>query len=361
MMKTYRKHLIASAIAIILPSILGICLGEFLPQEFVTHWNYMGQADRMSNKGFDLLGITLVLLLSQWIGVFFTMKDRKNENQNKKVFIMIIWIFPLISLLLWVGIYSSAIKGSMDIPKIMLLFLPLMFIFIGNYMPKCKQNYTIGFRITWTLRNEENWNKTHRFAGRVWVYGGILMLILFLLIPTEQTVYVMIPAIFLMVFVPTIYSYLFYKKQLKKGEVTKEELKASPLEKKITLGVIITVIVILLLVFQGDYEVQFESTTLSIKAKYWKDMTIYYEEIDEVKYVEIKEKGTRMFGYGTPFLVMGECRNSAWGSYTAYLHEKTKPCIFLRVSDKILVINGEDEESTKEYYEQLRVKVAEEE
>ena len=90
-------------------------------------------------------------------------------------------------------------------------------------------------------------------------------------------------------------------------------------------------------------------------------MTIYYEEIDEVKYVEIKEKGTRMFGYGTPFLVMGECRNSAWGSYTAYLHEKTKPCIFLRVSDKILVINGEDEESTKEYYEQLRVKVAEEE
>lgn len=361
MMKIYRKHLIASAVVIILPAIIGILLGEFFPQKFVTHWNFMGQADRMSNKGFDLLGISFVLLLSQWIGLFFTMKDQKNENQSKKVFIMIIWIFPIISLLLWIGIYSSVIKSSLDISKIILLTLPLMFIIIGNYMPKCKQNYSIGIRITWTLRNEENWNKTHRLAGKVWVYGGILMMLLLLLIPTEKAVNVIWIGIFFLVFVPMIYSYLYYKKQLEKGEVTKEEMKASLVEKKITLGVILTVIVIVLLVFQGDYEIQLGSTSLFIDAKYWKDMTISYEEIDEVKYVETKEKGTRMFGYGTPFLVMGECRNSVWGSYTAYLHEKTKPCIFLRVSDKILVINGEDEESTKEYYEQLRVKVAEEE
>ena len=34
--------------------------------------------------------------------------------------------------------------------------LGAMLIVVGNYMPKARQNYTIGIRIPWTLANEEN-------------------------------------------------------------------------------------------------------------------------------------------------------------------------------------------------------------
>lgn len=51
------------------------------------------------------------------------------------------------------------------------------FIVIGNYLPKIKQNNTIGIRIILTLQDEENWNATHSFSGRIWRASGILCML----------------------------------------------------------------------------------------------------------------------------------------------------------------------------------------
>lgn len=45
----------------------------------------------------------------------------------------------------------------------------LLFIVIGNYLPKIKQNNTIGIRIVWILQDEENWNE---LIALVEGYGG---------------------------------------------------------------------------------------------------------------------------------------------------------------------------------------------
>ena len=57
----------------------------------------------------------------------------------------------------------------------------VMFIGLGNYMPKLKQNYTIGIKVPWTLNSEENWNMTHRMAGKVYVVAGVISIIIALL------------------------------------------------------------------------------------------------------------------------------------------------------------------------------------
>ena len=88
------------------------------------------------------------------------------------------------------------------------ILLGLIFIAIGNYLPKCKQNYTIGIKIPWTLASEENWNRTHRFAGWVWVGGGVVMLLSGFLGIFWLT---LVPAI-IMAAVPLIYSYILHKK-----------------------------------------------------------------------------------------------------------------------------------------------------
>ena len=88
--------------------------------------------------------------------------------------------------------------------------LAVLFIIIGNYMPKCKQNFTIGIKIPTTLNSEENWNATHRVAGVVWVICGILLLPLVFL-PERFlpfTLIAVIPAIL----IPTIYSIVYDKK-----------------------------------------------------------------------------------------------------------------------------------------------------
>lgn len=43
-------------------------------------------------------------------------------------------------------------------------------------MSKIRQNYTVGIRLPWTLSSEDNWDKTHRLAGKLWIVGGVLVL-----------------------------------------------------------------------------------------------------------------------------------------------------------------------------------------
>jgi uncharacterized membrane protein len=104
--------------------------------------------------------------------------------------------------------YVSALGVSVRVETLMPILLGLLFVAIGNYMPKCKQNYTIGIKIPWTLASEENWNRTHRLAGWVWVGGGVVMLLSGFLGIFWLT---LVPAI-IMVAVPLIYSYILHQK-----------------------------------------------------------------------------------------------------------------------------------------------------
>ena len=86
-----------------------------------------------------------------------------------------------------------------------------MIIIIGNYLPKARQNYTIGIKIPWTLANEENWNRTHRLAGYLWMICGILMVLICLtqLVPSEW----LIGIILFMTLVPCVYSFWLHTKK----------------------------------------------------------------------------------------------------------------------------------------------------
>ena len=79
-------------------------------------------------------------------------------------------------------------------------------------MPKAKQNYTIGIKLPWTLDDTENWNKTHRLGGFLWVIGGIVFLIGAFL--PGGAVLTLVTAL-VMVLVPTGYSYMLYRKKQK--------------------------------------------------------------------------------------------------------------------------------------------------
>ena len=84
-------------------------------------------------------------------------------------------------------------------------------IVIGNYLPKTRRNYTIGIRITWTLENDENWRKTHRLAGKIWVLGGLLLLLNAFV---QLYVYwIFFLTLLLVIMIPCVYSY-----QLSKSE-----------------------------------------------------------------------------------------------------------------------------------------------
>lgn len=210
MIKKYKWQLIISSVIILLPIAAGLLIWNDLPAQIATHWGADGKPDGWSGKSFAVFGIPFILLAVHCICIFFTAHDPKNKEQNSKVFNMVLWIIPIISLIVCGCSYAFALGNDINIGMIARILIGIMFVIIGNYMPKCKQNFTIGIKIPWTLQNEENWNKTHRFAGRFWVFGGFLFLVT-MFVPMEYFMYILLPLIFLMVVGPIIYSYLYYK------------------------------------------------------------------------------------------------------------------------------------------------------
>ena len=136
------------------------------------------------------------------------MVDPKHKNISDKIWILILSICPVLSILLMYMMVGSALGMEIDVNAILPVFLGVMFVVIGNYLPKCKQSYTVGIKIPWTLNSEENWNKTHRFAGPCWVIGGIMVMFTGLF---ENEILIMVIAL-IMVFAPIIYSYMYYVK-----------------------------------------------------------------------------------------------------------------------------------------------------
>ena len=105
-----------------------------------------------------------------------TFRENERVKQHEKIVNITFWVLPVIS------VYISALFMMLSfgledaLGLVLSLFFGLMFLVFGNFMPKSVQNRTFGLKIKWTLANEENWNATHRFAGKVWVVCGAVVL-----------------------------------------------------------------------------------------------------------------------------------------------------------------------------------------
>ena len=83
----------------------------------------------------------------------------------------------------------------------------------GNYLQTVKPNYFIGFRTPWTLENEQTWKRTHRLAGRMWMLGGLFIVITSFALNSNVTLGILFATItMIIVIVPIIYSYIEFKK-----------------------------------------------------------------------------------------------------------------------------------------------------
>ena len=181
-----------------------------LPNQIPIHFNVADQADNFQSKPLVVFGLPLFLLLVHLFVIFVTARDPKNQTMNEKMGKVIYWLTPIVSLSISYLIYSKAL-GSTTNPSIFVsALLGLIFVIMGNYMPKLKVNHTVGIRLPWTLQSEENWYKTHRLAGKLWVLGGLILLLeagLQFAVP-----YVMGIVILTIVFIPVMYSYQLSRK-----------------------------------------------------------------------------------------------------------------------------------------------------
>ncbi|MBO5019940.1 MAG: SdpI family protein [Clostridia bacterium] len=360
MIKNNKLKLILSSTITLSPILFGIIFWDKLPDYIATHWGVSGEADGYSSKIFTVFLIPIIFLALFWLCVFITSKDPKNQNQNKKALNVVLFTIPVFSLILNAIVYSVAFEFEINFKFYIAIILGLMFILIGNYLPKCKQNYTLGVKIKWTLESEENWNATHRFTGRVWFICGILML-LSIFLPEKIFIYSLPVLIIPVAVLPFGFSYLFYKKQSKNGTLTPEKISYPKFYKKsgIIAGIFIAVVLIIIAVimFTGDITINYNDDSFTIKANYYNDLTVDYEAITNIEYRENSDVGMKYNGFNSARLLMGGFENDEFGKYTRYSYTKCDSCVVITSNEKVLIISGSDEEQTKEIYETLTKKI----
>ena len=362
MIRRNKLQLLLSSILILLPMFAGLFLWFFFPSLFASHWEADNPASGPGSKIFAVTVLPVLLLSAHWFCVYVTNKDSKNRHQNRTLLGIVFWICPIISIFASGVTYAAAFGHDFGNRILICLPIALIYLVLGNYLPKCRQNHTIGIRVLWTLQDEENWNKTHRFTGKLWVFGALLLLFSVFL-PEKISMYVFWLILLLITSLPFLYSFLYYREQLKAGKITKGQISATAKEKRSNTLVSVSICIVLLitgfLLVSGDIKIRFSDVSFTIESLYWEDATIPYSDIDEIEYREQCSAGSRTFGFGSFTLQMGEFKNEEFGTYTRYTYANCDPCIVVTVHDKILVLNGKDEDSTKEIYTMINQKINE--
>ncbi len=344
---------VVSSILILSPSLVGVLMWDELPSQMITHFGGDGVADGTSSKIFAVFGLPIIVLALHWAAILITCFDKNNRNQNRKAIGLVFWILPIISILVESVTLGIAMGKEINFEFFMTAPIALLFVAFGNYMPKISQNSTFGIKLPWTLASEENWNMTHRLGGKVWVVCGFVILISMML-PMELMIVVMVGAMVVAAVVPTVYSYMMFKKQKSAGGPISTKVNFS--KKSGRIAIIFTVVILVavgVLMLTGDINVEFEDEGFNIEASYWDDLYVAYDDIKSCELRDSDNPGTRSSGYGSPQLSMGTFENSEFGRYTRYTYTGEDSCIVLSDGNEVLVLGGASAEDTKAIYEEL--------
>ncbi len=209
MLKENKGKIIATGLIILLPVIAGMYFWGELPDPMATHFNFDNEANGWSPKILAVFGLPLFLLAVHVVCLAATMLDPKRKSINSKMLQMVMLICPVCSIICSIQIYGYALGVNVDGRMLVHLLLGVIFIIIGNYIPKCRHNYTVGIRLPWTLADEENWNSTHHLAGWLYMAAGLACLLNIWL----RIGWLVFAAVMAAALIPAGYSLLLYVKK----------------------------------------------------------------------------------------------------------------------------------------------------
>lgn len=188
-----------------LPFLINLVYYHQLPDKVAVHFDQNFKADNFLSKNififFPIIMVAFQLLL-------FYIEEKKGA-ENQALLPVIPWIIPFISIWGTAASIDYSVYGKIRVISLAPLLLGILFVAIGNFLPKTAKNKTVGIKIPTTLASEVNWYHTHRFAGSLWVIIG-LMIIFLALSPLSNTW--MIPLVLIAIISPMIYSYSLAKK-----------------------------------------------------------------------------------------------------------------------------------------------------
>ncbi|MFZ2027844.1 MAG: SdpI family protein [Lactococcus raffinolactis] len=169
----YKKLLWPTVIGL-LPILMGLAVYSKLPEKMPIHWGLDGEPNGYATR---LAGILILPLIMVGVNVIVQFSLETAPKTNLKLKKLMLWLLPILSVIFQSLTLSEALGYHLDIALITMVTVGIIFILLGNYIPKTSQNRVAGFRFPMTLSNPDNWQKTNRLGGMMLVISGIIMIL----------------------------------------------------------------------------------------------------------------------------------------------------------------------------------------
>lgn len=202
------KNMLMSILIFVIATLIYTLFYTHLPNEIPIHFNSNGEADGYAPKLFFYAVIAFLFVLHIFVN-FMLKKDPKNKNMPSIMIRLTLFTIPILTLLITFVTIAYVYALPFHTTSVIKLFTGILFLCIGNYLPKVKQNYTMGIKTPWTLNDEVVWNKTHRLGGVLFVILGIITIASAFLF----NIFLFLGLVIIAVLIPFIYSYLLYQKR----------------------------------------------------------------------------------------------------------------------------------------------------
>lgn len=223
-MKKFKR--ITIMILAVLPMIYSaVAVFFFLPDTVAAHFGIDGTPDRYGSKyeAFLFPAIILVITLLYFLYRKFQEKSSKEDNDRTArnldildtvILIVMVLFNALCVFLLTVMKHPATMKNKENMIFVIIsTIIGVLFILLGNILPKTKPNSFIGVRLSWCMDSDEHWYIANRNCGIAMVLSGICTVIAGLIVRNGTYVIYMILSLILFLTVATIYSYVIIKKK----------------------------------------------------------------------------------------------------------------------------------------------------
>ena len=197
------------------PLILVAALYARLPDQVPLHWGFDGEINGYGGKG----ELFLLAALGPGMALLFQIlprldpKRRSYERFRKYYVATALVIEAFMAVIMGVMLAEILRPGTLSIGRVISVLVGLLFMFLGNLMGKVKPNFFMGIRTPWTISDPDVWNRTHRLGGGLFFLTGLVTVVSALLLPEAVTFWVLLAGALAAALVPTVMSYLWYRKR----------------------------------------------------------------------------------------------------------------------------------------------------
>jgi len=186
-----------------------------LPERVPTHWGMNGQPDDWSSPGFAaFLFPGMMVFMSLLFAVLPNIDPlKKNYEFHGSVYFLLVNVVVAFMGVVHVIVLGAALGWPISINRAIPVLVGVLFVFIGNLLPRIRPNWFMGIRTPWTLSSESVWRKTHRVGGYAFTLAGLVFVVISLLGSGPGAIKLMLWLVFPIVLWPVLYSYLEWRKE----------------------------------------------------------------------------------------------------------------------------------------------------